>query len=241
MDVPVRVGGNVRPPNKIKDIAPVYPDEARAAGVQGVVILEITIDVNGRVSEARVLRSLPMADQAALDAVKQWEFEPTVLGDKTVPVKMVATVNFGLDGARRGRGGMAAVGHQGMIGAAGTGWFGATNGSMTTFNNGMTEERYNFNSERFAKLPTWDPVRVPEPPVSIGAAVAAAEARMQQRHPELNQFEVMSVTLRRMGPTWMYHVGIMPLQQGRPMPAQGGPVIVLMDGTVLEPEPVETR
>lgn len=95
-DAPVRVGGNVKAPAKTKDVQPVYPDEAREARVQGVVILEVTVDAAGLVGDARVLRSIPLLDAAALEAVQQWEFEPTVLSGRAVSVIMTVTVNFTL-------------------------------------------------------------------------------------------------------------------------------------------------
>jgi protein TonB len=93
---PVRVGGAIRPPQKTKDVKPVYPAIAQSARVQGVVIIEATIGPNGKVQEAKVLRSIPLLDQAALDAVKQWEFTPTLLNGVPVPVIMTVTVNFTL-------------------------------------------------------------------------------------------------------------------------------------------------
>jgi protein TonB len=93
---PVRVGGNVKAPQKIKDVKPVYPPIAQSARVQGVVIIEATIGVNGTVDEARVLRSIPLLDAAALEAVKQWQFTPTLLNGVPVPVIMTVTVNFTL-------------------------------------------------------------------------------------------------------------------------------------------------
>ena len=93
---PVRVGGNIRPPTKTRDIKPVYPAIAQSARVQGVVIIEATIGPNGAVQEAKVLRSIPLLDQAALDAVRQWQFTPTLLNGVPVPVIMTVTVNFTL-------------------------------------------------------------------------------------------------------------------------------------------------
>jgi|KBSMisStaDraftv2_1062788.scaffolds.fasta_scaffold05879_4 TonB family protein len=93
---PVRVGGPVSPPKKTKDVRAVYPPIAQSARVQGVVILEVTIGIDGRVQDAKVLRSIPMLDAAALDAVKQWEFTPTMLNGAPVPVMMTVTVNFTL-------------------------------------------------------------------------------------------------------------------------------------------------
>jgi TonB family protein len=92
----VRVGGSIRAPAKTKDLKPVYPPDAHQARVQGVVVMEVVIGADGRVSNARVLRSIPMLDQAALDAVQQWEFEPTLLNGQPVPVIMTVTVGFSL-------------------------------------------------------------------------------------------------------------------------------------------------
>jgi TonB family protein len=93
---PVRVGGNIRTPTKTRDVRPLYPPEAQAAGITGVVILEATIDVDGRVSDAKVLRSIPQLDDAALTAVRQWEFTPTEVNGVRVPVIMTVTVNFSM-------------------------------------------------------------------------------------------------------------------------------------------------
>ncbi len=93
---PVRVGGNIKPPNKTKHINPQYPPIAQSARVQGIVIIEATIGPNGRVQEAKVLRSIPLLDQSALDAVRQWEFTPTLLNGVPVPVIMTVTVQFTL-------------------------------------------------------------------------------------------------------------------------------------------------
>jgi TonB family protein len=93
---PVRVGGNIKPPVKIKDVRPFYPEDAKSAGIQGVVILEALIDESGRVIWTNVLRSIPMLDKAASEAVQQWEFMPTLLNGEPVPVIMTVTVNFTL-------------------------------------------------------------------------------------------------------------------------------------------------
>ena len=94
----VRVGGNVSQPTKTKHVAPVYPPLAQSASVQGVVIIEAIIGGDGKVQDARVLRSIPLLDQAALDAVKQWEFTPTMLNGSPVAVIMTVTLQFTLSG-----------------------------------------------------------------------------------------------------------------------------------------------
>jgi len=90
------VGGGVPAPKKIKDVKPIYPPLAMSAGVQGIVILEATIDTDGSVVDARVLRSIPLLDNAAIDAVRQWQFTPTLLNGQPTPIIMSVTVNFQL-------------------------------------------------------------------------------------------------------------------------------------------------
>jgi protein TonB len=80
----------------VSNVAPVYPPAAEAANVQGVVILELVTGTDGTVIQATVLRSIPLLDQAALDAVTQWRYEPTLLNGAPVEVIMVVTVNFTL-------------------------------------------------------------------------------------------------------------------------------------------------
>jgi periplasmic protein TonB len=93
---PVRAGSTVRYPLKVRDVRPVYSQMAQAARIQGIAIIDATIGVDGRVINARLLRSLPMLDQAALDAVRQWEFTPTLLNGVPIPVIMTITINFTL-------------------------------------------------------------------------------------------------------------------------------------------------
>ncbi len=93
---PVRVGGSIAAPAKIVSVAPEYPAIARAARISGVVILEATIGEDGRVRDVHVLRSIPLLDQAAIDAVRQWLFTPTLLNGQPVPVVMTVTVDFAL-------------------------------------------------------------------------------------------------------------------------------------------------
>lgn len=95
---PVRVGfSGVRTPVKTNHVDPIYPAIAQAARIQGIVIIEATISETGRVINARLLRSIPLLDQAALDAVNQWQFTPTMLNGQPVPVIMTVTVNFTLN------------------------------------------------------------------------------------------------------------------------------------------------
>ena len=83
-------------PKKITHVDPIYPELARQARVQGIVMVQITLGSDGRVSQARVIRSVPMLDQAALDAVRQWQYDA---GELKAPLKLVVSVPFSLAGA----------------------------------------------------------------------------------------------------------------------------------------------
>jgi protein TonB len=100
LDIPVRVGGDISPPLKIVDVEPVYPEAARASRLTGAVLVEFTIDTRGAVIEAHVVRSTPMFDAAALAAVKQWKFKPTVLRGVRFSVMARETVGFWPDPER---------------------------------------------------------------------------------------------------------------------------------------------
>jgi protein TonB len=93
---PMRLWSGVTPPTKIKDALPVYPYFATVAKVGGTVIVEAVIGPDGRVSDARILRSIPMLDRAALDAVLQWIYTPTLFNGVPVAVIMTVTVTFKL-------------------------------------------------------------------------------------------------------------------------------------------------
>jgi protein TonB len=83
-------------PRKIVDVHPLYPDVARVAHIEGTVTLEAVLDTNGRVTQLRVLNSVPLLDQAALDAVRQWRYTPSSYYGRPVSVLMTITVRFTL-------------------------------------------------------------------------------------------------------------------------------------------------
>jgi periplasmic protein TonB len=93
---PLRVGVEVRAPKKIKDVPPEYPELARRAQMSGVVIVEAVIGPDGHVQDATVLRGVPMLDSAAVTAVRQWVYTPTLLRGVPVPIVMTVTVTFNL-------------------------------------------------------------------------------------------------------------------------------------------------
>ena len=85
-----------REPKRIVDVPPVYPAIALAARKEGVVILEAMLDETGHVAQLKVLRSEPLLDAAALEAVKRWRYTPTLLNNVPVPVLLTVTVRFSL-------------------------------------------------------------------------------------------------------------------------------------------------
>ena len=95
---PVRIGGNIRAPRKLKDVHPVYPPAMRAAGREGTVPLEATIGADGAVHSVRVLSASIHPDfaVAAADAVRQWQFAPTLLNRVPVEVSMKVNIEFRL-------------------------------------------------------------------------------------------------------------------------------------------------
>lgn len=95
---PLRSGVEVKPPVRTRYVAPVYPEIARRSGIQGIVIVEAIVGIHGRIEHARVLRSHhPMLDGAALEAVRAWQYSPTLLNGRPTPVIMTVTVNFRLN------------------------------------------------------------------------------------------------------------------------------------------------
>jgi TonB family protein len=89
---PMLVSGDVSPPVLVGRVAPKYPDEAREAGIVGAVILEVVIGASGRVESAEVLKSMPLFDQVAKDAVLQWQYTPATRQGRAVPVYQTVQV-----------------------------------------------------------------------------------------------------------------------------------------------------
>ncbi len=92
------MGGDIRPPALLKRVEPAYPELARRAFVEGVVILEATVDQHGRVEDVRLLRSIPLLDEAAKAAVRQWQYSPLVLNGH--PERFILTVTLSFSIAR---------------------------------------------------------------------------------------------------------------------------------------------
>jgi TonB family protein len=89
-----RVGGSMPPP--ARDDVPHFPPEAQAAGVAGAVVTEVVIDASGNVTDAKVVQSIPLLDEEALRAVRNWHFAPTMVNGQPVPVRMNLNVTFTL-------------------------------------------------------------------------------------------------------------------------------------------------
>lgn len=94
LEAPLRVGGEVKPPRMISSVLPVYPSIARQAGQEGNVVIETVVDKTGNVASMKVVSGPPMLRQAALDALRQWKYEPSMLNGQPVSVQMIVTIQF---------------------------------------------------------------------------------------------------------------------------------------------------
>ena len=93
---PIRVGGRVMAPRAIFSPEPLYPPLAKQARISGDVVIDSVIDVNGNIVEMQVLSGHPLLVPAAMDALKRWKYQPTILNDEPVPVQLVVTIKFKL-------------------------------------------------------------------------------------------------------------------------------------------------
>ena len=92
--VRIHVGGALKPPRLVSSVLPVYPPVARDAGIEGDVVIDTTIDKVGKVTSMKVVSGPPMLRQAALEALRQWKYEPSKLNGEPVPVQMTVTIRF---------------------------------------------------------------------------------------------------------------------------------------------------
>lgn len=88
--------GEIRPPRLLREVPPIYPKIASEAGVEGTVVLAVRTDEKGRVTEVKVLKSIPLLEQAAVDAVRQWIYEPFLSEGKATPVVFSVSIHFKL-------------------------------------------------------------------------------------------------------------------------------------------------
>lgn len=93
---PIQIAKGDKGPVLTYEVKPIYPPEAKATKAQGIVEMEAIVDTNGRVAAARVVKSIPEFDQAALDAVKQWQFQPALLNGAPVSVICNMEMSFRL-------------------------------------------------------------------------------------------------------------------------------------------------
>jgi TonB family protein len=243
---PVRVGNGIPPPVKTKDVKPVYPADAQAARVQGVVVVEATIGPAGRVVDAHVMRSIPLLDGAALDAVRQWEFTPTVVGGVARSVVVTVTVNFSLGNST------VPPAPPGFVGPPAR-FADADPPSMilltaTAPGADGTRQMFEISPGRAERLPRWDQRIAVEPPLSILDARKAAEAWLKTRAREVSTFDIGALSLLRTFPRppqagacgssgcWFYRFTFDPIVGDRRLAGGNDYVaVVLLDGSIVEP------
>ncbi len=101
-DVPLRVGVDIEAPDRLHFVKPRYPHRAIRTQLRGKVVLQLTIDKKGLVTNLVVRKKLPLGlTEAAVTAVKQWRFRPTLVNGRPVELLYVVTVNFELNSAPR--------------------------------------------------------------------------------------------------------------------------------------------
>ena len=88
------VGGSIAPPALVQTVPAEAPEAIRAAAGVDALVCEIVVDETGRVRDAKVMKSVPMLDDVALNAVRQWRYAPTLVDGRAVPVRMTVTVPF---------------------------------------------------------------------------------------------------------------------------------------------------
>jgi protein TonB len=92
----VRIGGQIKEPKRIRYVQPTYPDLAVQSRVSALVILEAEVDTRGFVRTAKILRGHPLFDDAAIEAVKQWRYQPLLLNGEPTGFVLTVTINFNL-------------------------------------------------------------------------------------------------------------------------------------------------
>jgi protein TonB len=94
---PFRIGAGIQPPRIIREVKPLYSDEARRLGVAGEVLLDVVVQRDGRVGTVRLLRGLrPDLNERAIEAVRQWIFSPAIRNGSPVDVLVEVAVEFNI-------------------------------------------------------------------------------------------------------------------------------------------------
>jgi TonB family protein len=93
---PVAVGGDVKPARMISSVAPMYPALAKSQHIAGSVRVDALVDTNGRVTTMKIVSGPSMLHQAAMDALRQWKYQPATLDGKPVPMHLTVTIQFRL-------------------------------------------------------------------------------------------------------------------------------------------------
>jgi len=93
---PLPVGGDVKPAKLLTRVPPVYPSLARGQHVSGDVLIDALIDPTGHVTTMKIISGPTLLHQAAMDALRQWKYQPATLDDKPVQMHLTVTVQFRL-------------------------------------------------------------------------------------------------------------------------------------------------
>jgi TonB family protein len=91
---PLRVGGKVLPPKLVSSVLPIYPPLAQEAGISGNVVIDATIDKDGKVAKMKVLSGPPVLRASALSALSKWRYEPSMLNGQPISIQMIVSIQF---------------------------------------------------------------------------------------------------------------------------------------------------
>jgi TonB family protein len=217
-----RPGSGVTMPRLLKDVKPEYTEEARRGKIQGSVMLECVVLVDGTPSRIRVVRALDAGlDQSAIKALEQWRFAPGMKDGVAVPVVIQAELTFSLGGPTRVTGGTAIT----VVSRT------ELDGSHTFFD---------IVEERFRRLPAWNPATVAEPPLSTAEAVKIANEHLRAApHSGVADYVLLGVSLQRIGgrtsDRWSYQLTFAPMAAADVAARGTVMVVVLFDRTTIEP------
>lgn len=94
----VRISQGLANKNKIHNVQPKYPIEARENGIEGAVLLQATIDTEGKIIDLKIIRGHPILNKAAYDAVSQWRYKPYTINGQPVEVETSIKIEFHMRG-----------------------------------------------------------------------------------------------------------------------------------------------
>jgi TonB family protein len=220
---PYRLGPGVTAPKLIHDEKPQYTSDAMRRGIQGVVMIECVVEIDGTPSNIRVTQSLdPDLDQQAIKAMRGWRFTPGTKDGQPVRVAVHTELTFTL-GRRPAPAAPGAIVISSRM---------EPDGSSSIFE---------IVEDRFRGLPSWNPASNPQPPLSSAEALAIAQERLRTTKPraDASAYVLLNENLARIGgrtsDRWSYQLTFAPITAKDASAGSPVTIVVLFDRTTIEP------